>query len=357
MNPVADMRVLVMAGGTGGHVFPALAVAEQLRDQGARITWLGTRAGIEARLVEARGFPIRFISVKGLRGKGRLSLLLAPFRLLQALLQSLSVVRQVRPACVLGMGGFASGPGGLAAWLCRKPLIIHEQNAVAGMTNRWLAPLARRVLSAFPGAFGDRSGVIEVGNPLRSSLLQQSVRERNGQIQRLLVFGGSLGAQALNRVVPQALKLLDQPLEVRHQSGERTYDTARDAYAQAGIKAEIVTFIDDMAAAYDWADLVIARSGALSVSEIACAGVPSLLVPYTHAVDDHQTANAHWLVDAGAALLIPEAELTAEQLAALLADLIQAPERVRAMGQHARQQARLDATQQVAQHCVEVACV
>jgi UDP-N-acetylglucosamine--N-acetylmuramyl-(pentapeptide) pyrophosphoryl-undecaprenol N-acetylglucosamine transferase len=305
--------VLIMAGGTGGHVFPALALARLLRARSREVIWLGTQRGLEARVVPAENFPIEWLSVGGLRGKGVATLLAAPWRLLRALWQALAIVRRHKPAVVVGMGGFVTGPGGLAAWLCRRPLLIHEQNAIAGFTNRCLAPLAREVLTAFPGAFGARQRTRLIGNPVREDIAAlpapaARMAGRCGAI-RLLVVGGSLGAMRLNQTVPQAIASLaaagGNPLqfEIRHQAGEKHIDAARAAYAGAGVAGDVSAFIADMAQALGWADLVICRAGALTIAELSAAGAASVLVPYPHAVDDHQTHNAGFLVEAGAARL------------------------------------------------------
>lgn len=319
--------VLIMAGGTGGHVFPALALARLLRARSRRVIWLGTRRGLEARVVPAEGFEIEWLSVGGLRGKGVLTLLAAPFKLLRALWQTLRIMRRHRPGVVVGLGGFVTGPGGVAAWLCRRPLIIHEQNAIAGFTNRALAPLAREVLTAFPSALAGRRGVRMIGNPVRAdiaALPAPAIRfaGRDGAL-RLLVVGGSLGALRLNQSVPGALALLARDagaprFTVRHQAGEKLIDMAQTAYREAGIAGEVTPFITDMAEALAWADLVICRAGALTVAELAAAGVGAVLVPYPHAVDDHQTHNARYLVDAGAAQCIADAALTPKHLADVL---------------------------------------
>jgi UDP-N-acetylglucosamine--N-acetylmuramyl-(pentapeptide) pyrophosphoryl-undecaprenol N-acetylglucosamine transferase len=321
--------VLIMAGGTGGHVFPALALARLLRERSRRVVWLGTRRGLEARVVPADGFPVEWLSVGGLRGKNLLTLLAAPFTVLRALWQALAIIRRHRPGVVVGLGGFVTGPGGLAAWLCRRPLIVHEQNAIAGFTNRCLAPLAREVLTAFPTALAGQSRVRLIGNPVRAEITRLAAPAerfggRSGPL-RLLVVGGSLGARRLNESVPGALALLArggaQPISVRHQSGEKLIDAARQAYSSAGVIGEVSPFIADMAEALGWADLVVCRAGALTVSELAAAGVGAILVPYPHAVDDHQTFNARYLVEAGAARIVADAELTAERLAAELSGL------------------------------------
>jgi UDP-N-acetylglucosamine--N-acetylmuramyl-(pentapeptide) pyrophosphoryl-undecaprenol N-acetylglucosamine transferase len=346
-----------MAGGTGGHVFPALALARALRERSWRVVWLGTRRGIEARLVPAEQIPIEWLSIGGLRGKGAATMLLAPFRLARALFEALRIVHRLRPSVVVGLGGFASGPGGVAAWLLRRPLLIHEQNAVAGFTNRTLARLATQVLAAFPDAFSAGVKAQVIGNPVRSeiaSLPPPPVRfaARRGPI-RILVIGGSQGAVKLNSVVPQALARVHRgvELEVRHQSGERWLAQAQHCYQEAGVKAEVSAFIDDMAAAYAWADLVICRAGALTVSELAAAGVGALFVPFAAAVDDHQTRNAAYLVKEGAALLISEADLTAERLADALAPLCQGRGKLIAMAERARLMAKPQATAQLAAAC------
>lgn len=353
--------VLIMAGGTGGHVFPALAVAEELQRAGQAVLWLGTPEGLEARVVPAAGLPMARIKVRGLRGKGVLRLLTAPFMLAGALLQAGRVLLRARPRAVLGMGGFVTGPGGFMAWLLRRPLLIHEQNSVAGLTNRLLAPLAARVMEAFPGSLPARLHPLYTGNPVRGAITQvappqERLAERQGQL-RLLVLGGSLGAQALNETLPQALARLpmEQRPEVRHQSGTRHLDAARAAYAHADVAARIDAFVEDMAEAYAWADLVVCRAGALTIAELTAVGVASVLVPYPHAVDDHQTSNARYLVDAQAALLIPQPELSAQRLADVLMDFTVHRERLLSMAAAARQLARLDAARVVAQQCLELA--
>ncbi len=353
-------RVMVMAGGTGGHVFPALAVAEELRRRGHQVCWLGTPDSFESRLVPKHGFPMELIRIRGLRGNGLAGWLLAPFRLLRACGQALTALRRWRPAMVLGMGGFASGPGGLVAWATRRPLVIHEQNAVPGLTNRWLARLASRVLEAFPGSFPPARRARLTGNPVRpeiAALAEPEARfDGRGGRPRLLVLGGSLGAQALNEALPAALARLPQPArpEVRHQAGRGKEEAARAAYAEAGVEAEVVPFLDDMAAAYGWADLVVCRAGALTVAELAAAGVGAVLVPYPHAVDDHQTRNARYLVEGGAARLLPQPELEAGGLADLLADLLADRSGLLEMARAARRLALPQATRQVADLCEEV---
>jgi UDP-N-acetylglucosamine--N-acetylmuramyl-(pentapeptide) pyrophosphoryl-undecaprenol N-acetylglucosamine transferase len=353
--------ILIMAGGTGGHVFPALALARLLRARSLEVIWLGTARGLESRVIPAEGIPIERLSVGGLRGKGALTWLAAPFRLTLALLQALSVMRRYRPLVVVGLGGFVTGPGGVAAWLTRRPLIIHEQNAIAGFTNRCLAHLARIVLEAFPGSFGQGVHARVIGNPVRadiSTLPPPAARfaGRTGPV-RILVIGGSQGAARLNAVVPFALKRLTAALafDVRHQAGERWIDAGRASYAQAGVRADVRPFIEDMSEAYGWADLVICRSGALTVSELAAAGVGAILVPFPGAVDDHQAYNAQYLVREGAAVLILDRELNAERLADELQRLCAGRGKLLAMAERARLLAKPRAADELAASCVELA--
>ena len=353
--------VLIMAGGTGGHVFPALALARLLRTRHRDVVWLGTRRGLEARVVPAEGLPIEWLGVGGLRGKGLASLLKAPFMLARSLWEALRVMRRVRPAVVVGLGGFVTGPGGLAAWLCRRPLVIHEQNSIAGFTNRCLAPLAREALTAFPTALAGRPRVRMIGNPVREDILAlpapaQRFAGREGAV-RLLVVGGSLGASRLNQVVPQALSQLSGAADaprfiVRHQAGEKLIDAGRAAYQSAGVEGEVTPFIADMAQALGWADLVICRAGALTVAELAAAGVGAILVPYPHAVDDHQTHNARYLVEAGAARRIADAELTPAVLAGLLRELCGGRAQLLSMAQAARSLSMPEAAQQMLEACL-----
>ncbi len=356
-------RFLLMAGGTGGHVFPALATARRLEELGHEVHWLGSAGGMEERLIGETGIPLAVISVSGLRGKGKLALLLAPFRLVRALGQAFTIVRRIRPDCVIGMGGFVTGPGGVAAWLSRKPLLIHEQNAVAGMTNRILTRFAETVMEAFPGSFGSDVITRCTGNPVRTDVAglpepDRRMAGRTGPV-RVLVIGGSLGAQAINEKMPAAVARLaegDRP-EIRHQCGERNQDAALAAYEAAGVRASVEPFIDDMADAYGWADLVVCRAGALTVSELCAAGVGALLVPFPHAVDDHQTRNAGYMVKAGAAILMPQHKLTEDLLAETLGDLAGDRERIVDMACAARTLARPDATERVVNYCLEAAHV
>ena len=358
MSTVAP--ILIMAGGTGGHVFPGLAVADALRARGVPVVWLGTRAGLEARAVPAEGIPIEWLPVRGLRRNGVLGWAIAPFALLRATARAWRVIRRHRPRAVLGMGGYVAGPGGVAARLAGVPLVIHEQNAVAGLTNRILARLARRVLCGFEGAFGKRPATV-TGNPVRGAIRSLPVDRGPGgdpaAVPRLLVIGGSLGALALNTAVPAAVAALPahrRPV-VYHQAGERTLETAQAAYRDAGVDAQVVPFIDDMAQAYRWADLVICRAGALTVSELAIAGVAAILVPLPAAVDDHQTRNARHLVATGGGWLLPQDALADGQLAALLETCLDDRAALRRHGDAARALAAPEAAEAVAEHCLEVA--
>lgn len=347
---------LVMAGGTGGHIFPGLAVAETLRARGWRVHWLGAPGSMESRLVPPRGFPLETVQFGGLRGKGLLTKLLLPLNLLRAFWQSLQVVRRVKPDVLVGLGGYITFPGGMMGVLLGKPLVLHEQNSIAGLANKVLAEVADRRFSAFPNALAKAEWV---GNPLREAFLNQPAPAerfagRTGPL-RLLVVGGSLGAQALNRIVPKALALIPQAQRptVLHQSGEKQLDELRANYAAAGVAAECTPFIDDTASAYANADLVIGRAGASTVTELAAVGAASLLVPFPAAVDDHQTHNARFLVDAGAAWLEAQAGLTPEKLAALLQGL-ERPQLL-AMAEKARGVAKTDAVDAVVGACIELA--
>jgi UDP-N-acetylglucosamine--N-acetylmuramyl-(pentapeptide) pyrophosphoryl-undecaprenol N-acetylglucosamine transferase len=343
---------LVMAGGTGGHVMPALAVAESLRDDGWRVAWLGTKQGMEARIARERGFEMAWIDFAGVRGKGLLRLVKLPFQMLAAFWQARRAIKRYKPDVAVGLGGYVAFPGGMMAFLSGKPLVIHEQNAVAGLTNRVLACLAKRVLLGLPGAFSQGMdkpllcGKVKaewVGNPVRPKIAgvpapAERYAGREGRL-RLLVIGGSLGATVLNDVVPRALAQMHAEVrpEVRHQAGARNIDALRANYAAANVGAECLPFIEDMAEAYAWCDVIVCRSGASTVAELAAAGVPAGLVPYPFAVDDHQTLNAHFLVDANAAWLLPQNKLGADELATWLgsltrAELLHRAESARALG-------------------------
>ena len=354
-----NRAVMILAGGTGGHVYPGLAVAEALRAEGCELFWMGTRRGIESRLVPAAGLPLLTVPVAGLRRSGVWRWLSAPVTVGTALLCALVHMIRVRPRVVLGMGGFVSGPGGVAAWLCRRPLVIHEQNAIPGLTNRLLARIASRVCEAFPGTFATIRSAQTCGNPVRrdiAALAPPAQRLATHEAPSVLVFGGSRGARALNEVVPAALAASGvDGLRVLHQCGEADVAGTRARYAALAGRAEVAVtpYIEDMAGAYAAADLVIARAGALTVAELAAAGVASILVPYPHAVDDHQTANARHLGEAGAALLKPERELDVAELAAEVARLLADRARLLDMAERARALARADAVALVAQACLE----
>ncbi|NTV11867.1 MAG: undecaprenyldiphospho-muramoylpentapeptide beta-N-acetylglucosaminyltransferase [Zoogloea sp.] len=348
--------LMVMAGGTGGHIYPGLAVAEELRARGWRIVWMGNPDGMEARIVPPKGIEMAWVRFSALRGKGLLRKLLLPLNLLRGFGQALAQLRRVKPDVVIGMGGYVTFPGGMMAALLGRPLVVHEQNSVAGLANRVLAGVADRVVTGFPGVLAKGEWA---GNPVRGDIAAVAAPEerfagRTGPL-RLLVVGGSLGAAALNDAVPKALALLpaeQRPL-VTHQAGVKQIDALRAAYAAAGVEGELLPFIDDMAARYANADLVICRAGALTVAELAAAGVASVLVPFPHAVDDHQTGNARFLSDAGAALLLPQTELTPQRLAALLQENDR--EQLLAMARKARALARPDATARVAALCEQLA--
>ena len=354
MSAAGDMQrpVMILAGGTGGHIFPGLAVAKALRERGMPVVWLGADGGMETRLVPQHGIEIETIAVRGIRGKGIATLLAAPFKVWRAVQQARAVLQARRPAAVISFGGFAAGPGGLAARLARVPLLVHEQNRAPGMTNRVLARLAEEVLTGFPDTFPDRIESV-VGNPVRDEIAAvpgPDVRfaDRTGPL-RLLVLGGSQGARALNESVPDALRRLRGTVrfEVRHQCGEAMSDAATQAYAKAGVAASVEPFIADMADAYAWADVVVCRAGALTLAELCAVGVGSILVPFPQAVDDHQTKNAQYLFDRGAAQVLPQGETLAERLSATLEILSERVDLLR-MAQSARALAQPDAARKVA---------
>lgn len=348
-------KALIMAGGTGGHVFPALAVAQALRADGWQIEWMGTERGIEARLVPEAGILLHTLQVQGVRGKGIVGLLLAPFNILRALFQAHTIIARVKPDLVLGFGGFASGPGGLVARLCGIPLVIHEQNARPGTTNKLLAPIASRVLQGFDSGL---SHAERVGNPVRPEICQlpapdERYQQREGKL-RILVVGGSLGAQFFNQQLPEAFAQSGLDIHVIHQTGERWLTACQQAYAQAGFTdVDVVAFIDDMARAYAEADLVICRAGALTVSELACAGVAALLVPFPFAIDDHQTANAQWLVASGGARLMAQAQASLPVIVEQLQQLCDRA-RLRQMACNSRAVAQPDASVRMVNICQEL---
>ncbi len=351
--------MMITAGGTGGHVFPALAVARALRDQGVQVLWLGTREGIEARLVPAAGFELETIAIRSLRGGGLLRWLLLPMRLNIAMWQAWRILRRRQPDAVLSMGGFASGPGSLMASMLRIPLLIHEQNAIAGLTNRWLAQIADVVMAGFPTAFGERHGVRVVGNPVRREIVALPAPElrlaERGERLRLLIVGGSQGAQVFNQIVPEAVRALPEATrpQLWHQTGKRDEVAVAAAYHAFLPDAKVAAFIDDMAAAYAWADVVVCRAGAMTIAELAAAGVAAILVPFPQAADDHQTANARFLEVRDAALLLPQPEFTAARLAELLTSLGANRALLQRLAVNARACATTDATETVAQFCRE----
>ena len=346
--------LLIMAGGTGGHIFPGLAVAEQARAAGWRIVWMGARGGMEERLVPRHGYSTAWIRAKAARGKGLMQKLLLPANLLYSFWESARHIRRIRPDVVLGLGGYVAFPGGMMASLLGRPLALHEQNAVAGVANRVLAGVSDKVMVAFPKALPKAEWT---GNPVRADIAslvapEERFRDRRGPL-RILVVGGSLGAQALNENVPRALALLDPRPLVVHQAGEKHLDALRKHYAEAGVQGELVAFIDDMAARYAAADLVVCRAGAMTIAELSAGGLASVLVPFPFAVDDHQTANARFLADQGAAILLPQKQMTPERLACVIGGLDRP--KLLDMARKARALGKPDAARVVAQRCMELA--
>ncbi len=353
--------VMIIAGGTGGHVYPALAVARELRDQGVAVVWVGTRRGLEARVVPTAGFEMEWVTIRGFRRKGWLSWLLMPIRLGVAMFQSWRIMRFRRPDAVLAMGGFVAAPGGIVARLLRRPLLIHEQNAIAGLTNRWLAYIADTVMCGFPEAFWTLPGARHVGNPVRAEILAMAppterLIARQGSL-RILVVGGSQGAHVFNTVMPEAMARIAHKLstQVWHQAGRDRRESTERAYRTSMVEARVTEFIDDMAQAYAWADVLICRAGAMTIAEIAAAGIAAILVPYPHAVDDHQTANARFLSERDAAVLVPQPEFDAARVADLLAGFAVNRELLQKMAINARSCAVPDAAEAVARMCLEAA--
>jgi UDP-N-acetylglucosamine--N-acetylmuramyl-(pentapeptide) pyrophosphoryl-undecaprenol N-acetylglucosamine transferase len=351
--------VLIMAGGTGGHIFPGLAVADSLQQRGAAVRWLGARGAMECQKVPASGIELDVVDITGLRGKGLARWLQMPWKLLRAVVQAFRLLGENRPACAISFGGYAAGPGGLAARLRGVPLLVHEQNRIPGMTNRVLARLSARVLQAFPGTWREKLEAVTCGNPVRKEVVELDppelrLADRAGPV-RLLLTGGSQGALALNRLLPEALAQMPAEIdfEVRHQAGQRWVESTAEAYRKADIAANVSEFIEDMAAAYGWADLVVCRSGALTVSEVAAAGLAAVFVPYPHAVDDHQTRNAEYLFENGAALILPEGSITAKVLADALTALMSDRSRLHDMAVRARAAAVPDSAGRVADMCME----
>lgn len=364
MGNSVNKTILLMAGGTGGHIFPALAVAKELRQQGWKLHWLGSEGGMEEELVPKHDIKMTLLPVKGVRNKGIMSLIKAPFQLLRSILMARSAIKKIKPDVALGMGGFASGPGGVAAKLCGVPLVLHEQNAIAGMTNEQLNRLSNITLQAYPGAFVESEKVATVGNPVRTDLMNiEAAKERidiaKGSV-KLLIIGGSRGALILNNKIPKMLNIINDGLKVkvRHQCGKGNLgDVAADYKNLTNdlVDYDVTEFIDDMAAAYSWADLVICRAGALTVAEIAMAGCASILVPYPHAVDDHQTHNARYLAGQGGAVIIQQHDLDERNLANLITALANDKQRIIDMAITAKSLAKPHATQQVADYCKRAA--
>lgn len=352
--------VLIMTGGTGGHVFPGLAIAKRLREEKIEVHWLGTTKGLESRVVPEAGFPIHYISIGGLRGKSWKDLLLAPWRLTIAFIQAGRIIHKLKPDIVLGLGGFVSGPGGIASWILRRPLVIHEQNAKPGMTNKWLAYVAEKKLEGFPNTFSIRKNVVTTGNPVRVEIMQlphpDDRFQRSESPLHLLVIGGSLGAAAINELVPKAIALLaahERP-SVLHQSGEKNFDKTIKGYQEAGVSADIKPFIFKMDEAYAWADIVLCRAGASTISELCTAGLGAILVPFPYASDDHQTANASFMAKEKAACLIQQSDLTADKLATILKQLYAERKKCVAMAQAAYKLRKIDATQHIVNICEEI---
>lgn len=352
-------RVLITAGGTGGHVFPGLAVAKALQSEGVEVRWLGSTGGFEVRPVTEAGIGFDSLSISGWRGKGWLSGVMAPLKLMVAVFQALRVIRRFKPDLVLGMGGFVSGPAGIASVLLQCPLAIHEQNAIPGMTNKWLSHCARRVFQAFPASFS-KKGVITTGNPVRQDIIEVGLSEKNWPAGerplQVLVLGGSRGAVAINRLLPVAIAAIptEKRPQVWHQSGERYFSDTLCAFKSVGLRARVEPFIPDMKAAYGWADVVVCRAGALTVSELCAAGRGGLLVPYPYAVDDHQAVNASFMVKEGAAEMIRQSELDAARLTSVLLGWIESPDRCRKMGDAALRLSRRDATTNIVKICQEM---
>lgn len=349
-----------MAGGTGGHVFPGLSVACYMREKGVEVHWLGTNQGLESRLVPNAQLPFHSIEITGLRGKGLKYLYGAPFAITNAIYQAKKIIKKIEPSIVIGMGGYVSGPGGIASWLQGCPLIIHEQNAKAGLTNKILARIAKKVLEGFPATFKPSRNVVTIGNPVRSEIERLPPPEKrlyaNRSAFRLLVLGGSLGAQALNEVVPRALMRLkesERP-EVLHQTGSKHFEVTKNNYKTSGIRTKLVPFIDDMAEAYAWADVVLCRAGALTVSELCTVGLGAIFIPFPYAVDDHQTANARIMVNQNAAFCIQQRDLTEDKLADIVRELSQSPQRRLAMADAAYQLRNINVAEKIFKICKEI---
>jgi UDP-N-acetylglucosamine--N-acetylmuramyl-(pentapeptide) pyrophosphoryl-undecaprenol N-acetylglucosamine transferase len=353
------MRVMIASGGTGGHVFPALAVANQMREQGVIVTWLGTKKGMENRVVPDADIELDRISALGFRGKGLLAKIAALKGFSIGCIQTIKIIRYRKPDVVLGMGGYVTAPAGLIAWLLRIPVVIHEQNRVVGTANKILSKIATKIMQAFPETFPVQNNAIDTGNPLRRDIIKASeltkVSKSKNNAIHLLIVGGSQGARTLNQIVPQAIAETKAELDIVHQCGEQWLEETSEQYKQLGVKASVQAFLNDMAASYQWADLVICRAGAMTISELAAVGLPSILVPYPYAIDDHQTRNAGYLVDAGAAVLVEDQNLTKHHLAEVLLKLVNNNQALSTMSSALKPLARMDATCQVVDICLQEA--
>ncbi|TDO99048.1 undecaprenyldiphospho-muramoylpentapeptide beta-N-acetylglucosaminyltransferase [Marinomonas balearica] len=353
-----ERTVVIMAGGTGGHIYPALACANRFSQLGFKVVWLGSKGGMEESIVPAHNIPLEVISIKGVRGKGLLGLAKAPFQVLHAIGQAVAILRTLKPSVVLGMGGFVAGPGGVAAKMLGIPLVIHEQNAIAGTTNKLLSKVATLKLQAFDGAL---PAALTVGNPVRDDILSQDVRAARSNVSRplkLLVVGGSLGARAINELIPEFLAEWQgsERLDVWHQTGRNNIDEVQLSYQNHGIEsARVEPYIENMAQAYYWADIVVCRAGAMTVSELAVAGLPSILIPFPHAIDDHQTENAKHLSKLGGAFLLPQSDLNVPTVAKLLQSVVTDQDKLKEMGESAKRLALPDATQNVVSNCLRYA--
>lgn len=355
-------KVLIMAGGTGGHIFPGLAIAKEFQERGIEVHWLGTQEGLEAKIVPEAHFPLHSIQIKGVRGKGIRNGMAAPWRIIKAIFQSMKIIHAIQPDVILGLGGFVSGPGGIASWLLRRPLVIHEQNAKVGTTNKWLSHVATKTLEGFPNTFKKSKKVITIGNPVRPEIIQTgndkqvSSNRASKPKLNLLVLGGSLGASALNQIIPQALSQLDKLVRpnVIHQSGDKHLPETIRFYADNHVDADIRPFIHEMDKVYDWADIVLCRAGALTVSELCVVGLGAILIPFPYAIDDHQTTNAHYMVKNNAAFLLQQKELTVDKLANLLKELCSNSEKCVAMAKAAFRLRQPDASKRVLKICEEI---
>lgn len=349
------MKIMIMAGGTGGHVYPALAVARVLKSNGHEVFWLGSVGGMENKIVAANGIHMENINIKGLRGNGILSWLKAPFKLVSSLIQSINIIKKHQPDSVLGMGGFVTGPGGLAARLSGVPIVLHEQNATVGLTNKLLQPISNKVLQAFPNSFKGEN-ITTVGNPVRKDIEDIVTKTKINNPLHILVIGGSLGAQIFNEIIPELMAEIGSKITVCHQTGANKLESTKTRYAELNVDdSQVVEFIEDMSGAYLWADLVICRSGAMSIFELAAAGKPAILVPYPHAVDNHQWFNAQFLVESGAAKIVDQKDLSVDYLVGEIDIWLNNPELLMSMAAKSKQCYEPNSAQIVADFCVEVA--